>query len=44
VRAGRTVAHGRLVRGTVTFASKRRLAKGAYTIVAAGRRTRIVIG
>ena len=43
VRAGRTLARGRLVRGKVTFAAKRKLGRGAYTIVAAGRSTRIVI-
>jgi hypothetical protein len=43
VRRGRTVARGRLVRGRVTFAASRRLGAGAYTIVAAGRSTRIVI-
>ena len=43
VRAARTVARGRLVRGRVSFASTRRLRKGAYTVVAAGRSTRLVI-
>ncbi len=43
VRSGRTIARGRMVRGKVTFALARKLAKGTYTIVAAGRSTRIVI-
>ena len=43
VRRARTVARGRLVRGKATFALARTLAKGTYTIVAAGRNTRIVI-
>jgi len=42
-RRGRVVARGRLARGKVTFASGRKLARGAYTLVAAGRRTSIVI-
>jgi alkaline phosphatase len=43
VRRGRTVARGRLLRGKVSFALARKLSKGAYTVVAAGRTTRIVI-
>ena len=42
-RRGRVVARGRLARGKVTFASKRKLGRGAYTLVAAGRKTSIVI-
>jgi alkaline phosphatase len=38
VRAGRTVASGKLVRGKVTFTAKKKLAKGTYTLVAAGRK------
>jgi len=44
VRSGKTVAKGRLVKGTATFTGKRKLTKGTYTLVAAGRATRLTIG
>jgi len=43
VRSGRTVATGRLVKGTATFSVGRRVSRGSYTLVAAGRATRLTI-
>ncbi len=43
VKSGRTIAKGRLVRGQVTFAAKRSLKKGTYTLVAAGQHVRLVV-
>lgn len=40
-RSGRTVARGRVVGGRVTLVSKRRLTRGAYTLVAGAKTMRI---
>jgi hypothetical protein len=43
VRAGRTVARGRVVRGTASLVGTRRLGKGTYALVAGGRTVRLTL-
>ena len=43
MKSGRTVASGRMVNGRATLSTKRRLSRGTYTLVAAGRATRLTI-
>ena len=44
VRAGKTVARGQIAKGRVTLASKKRLAKGNYTLVAGKLKLRVKLG
>lgn len=44
MRAGRTVARGHVAKGRVTLASKKRLAKGNYTLIAGKMKLRVKLG
>jgi len=43
VRAGRTVARGRVSNGRVTLVSRTRLAKGTYTLVTGNTKQRFTL-
>ncbi len=43
MRAGKTVARGRVAKGHVTFVSKTPLSKGTYTLVAGKTTLRITL-